>query len=96
MRYLTAVSSTSNTRVAFAGIAGGTVAFPRLARVADVDGFVDRLLADHHTAVVPGRFFGHPQHVRVAFGMGAAELAGGLDAMAAALDAAPHMETTRR
>ena len=76
--------------------AGGTVAFPRLLRVADVDGFVDRLLVEHHTAVVPGRFFGHPQHVRVAFGMGAEELARGLDAVAAALDAATHLETVRR
>jgi aspartate/methionine/tyrosine aminotransferase len=76
--------------------AGGTVAFPRLLRVADVDGFVDRLLVEHHTAVVPGRFFGHPQHVRIAFGMGAEELAGGLDAVAAALDAATHLETVRR
>ena len=82
--------------VAWVRPAGGTVAFPRLARVADVDGFVDRLLAEHHTAVVPGRFFGHPQHVRIAFGMGGAELAGGLDAIAAALDAAAHLEMTRR
>ena len=76
--------------------AGGTVAFPRLLRVADVDAFVDRLLVDHHTAVVPGRFFGRPQHVRVAFGMGGEELARGLDALTAALDAAAHLETARR
>jgi aspartate/methionine/tyrosine aminotransferase len=72
--------------------AGGTVAFPRLLRVRDVDAFVDRLLVDHHTAVVPGRFFGHPQHVRVAFGMSAGELAAGLDGLTAALDAAAHLE----
>ena len=65
-------------------------------RVADVEGFVDRLLVEHHTAVVPGRFFGHSQHVRVAFGMGAEELAHGLEAVAAALDAAAHLETLRR
>ncbi len=82
--------------VAWVPPAGGTVAFPKLLRVADVDGFVDRLLVEHHTAVVPGRFFGHPQHVRVAFGMGAEELARGLDAVAAALDAAAHLETVRR
>jgi len=76
--------------------AGGTVAFPQLLRVTDVDGFVDRLLVERHTAVVPGRFFGHPQHVRIAFGMGAGELAHGLDAVAAALDAAAHLEITRR
>jgi hypothetical protein len=45
---------------------------------------------------VPGRFFGHSQHVRVAFGMSAGELAGGLDAVAAALDAATHLEIARR
>jgi aspartate/methionine/tyrosine aminotransferase len=82
--------------VAWVPPAGGTVAFPKLLRVADVDGFVDRLLVEHHTAVVPGRFFGHPQHMRVAFGMGAEELARGLDAVAAALDAAAHLETARR
>ena len=81
--------------VAWVPPAGGTVAFPRLLRVADIDGFVDRLLVEHHTAVIPGRFFGHPQHVRVAFGMGAEELARGLDAVAAALDAATYMETVR-
>lgn len=82
--------------VAWVVPAGGTVSFPRLLRVADVDRFIDRLLVEHHTAVVPGRFFGHPQHLRVAFGMGAEELARGLDAVAAALDAAAHLETARR
>jgi len=81
--------------VAWVPPAGGTVAFPRLLRVTDIDGFVDRLLVEHHTAVVPGRFFGHPQHVRVAFGMGAEELARGLEAVAAALDAATCTETVR-
>ena len=38
--------------------AAGTVAFPRLLRVADVDGLVDWLLVEQHTAVVPGRFSG--------------------------------------
>ena len=76
--------------------AAGTVAFPKLLRVADVDGFVDRLLVEHHTAVVPGRFFGHHQHVRVAFGMGAEELSRWLDAVADALDAAARLETARR
>jgi aspartate/methionine/tyrosine aminotransferase len=67
--------------------AGGTVTFPRLLRVPDVDAFVDRLLIERHTAVVPGRFFGRPDHVRMAFGMGDDELAAGLDALTAALDA---------
>lgn len=75
--------------------AAGTVTFPRLLRVADVDAFVDRLRIEHHTAVVPGRFFGHPQHVRVAFGMATEELARGLEALTTALDAAAHLETVR-
>jgi aspartate/methionine/tyrosine aminotransferase len=75
--------------------AGGTVAFPELRRVADVDAFVDRLLIERHTAVVPGRFFGRPRHIRIAFGTGAEELTRGLDALTAALDAAAHQETTR-
>ena len=86
----------SREDVAWVPPAGGTVAFPRLLRVADVDQLVDRLLVEQHTAVVPGRFFGHPQHLRIAFGMGAGELAHGLDAVAAALDAATHQETLRR
>ena len=86
----------SRDDVAWVPPAGGTVAFPRLLRVADVDQLVDRLLVEQHTAVVPGRFFGHPQHLRIAFGMGAGELAHGLDAVAAALDAATHQETLRR
>jgi aspartate/methionine/tyrosine aminotransferase len=86
----------SRDDVAWVRPAGGTVAFPRLLRVADVDTLVDRLLVEQHTAVVPGRFFGHPQHLRIAFGMGAEELAHGLDAIAAALDAAAHQEPLRR
>jgi aspartate/methionine/tyrosine aminotransferase len=78
--------------VAWTPPAGGTVAFPELLRVADIDAFVDRLLVAGHTAVVPGRFFGRPQHIRIAFGMGAEELSRGLDALASALDAAAHLE----
>jgi aspartate/methionine/tyrosine aminotransferase len=81
--------------VAWTPPAAGTVAFPRLPRVADIDAFVDRLLVERYTAVVPGRFFGQPQHVRVAFGMGTDELAGGLEALTAALDALTPVETIR-
>jgi aspartate/methionine/tyrosine aminotransferase len=72
--------------------AGGTVAFPRLLAVPDVDAFVDRLLVERQTAVVPGRFFGRPEHVRVAFGMSGAELDAGLDALTGALDAVAPVE----
>jgi aspartate/methionine/tyrosine aminotransferase len=81
--------------LAWTAPAGGTVAFPELLRVSDVDAFVDRLLIEGHTAVVPGRFFGRPQHIRVAFGTGAGELTHGLAALTAALDAAAHLETIR-
>jgi aspartate/methionine/tyrosine aminotransferase len=75
--------------------AAGTVAFPRLLRVTDVDAFVDRLLVERYTAVVPGRFFGHPQHVRIAFGMATDELTAGLEALTGALDAVTPVEITR-
>ncbi|MEJ2720034.1 MAG: pyridoxal phosphate-dependent aminotransferase [bacterium] len=64
---------------------GGTVAFPRLQGVADADPFVDRLLREFDTAVVPGRFFGAPPHFRIGFGIAAETFAGGLDAIARAL-----------
>jgi aspartate/methionine/tyrosine aminotransferase len=88
-------SLASRDDLSFVPPAGGTVAFPQLLRIPDVDAFVDRLLVDHHTAVVPGRFFGQPRHVRIAFGMGAEELDRGLDALTTALDAATHLETLR-
>jgi aspartate/methionine/tyrosine aminotransferase len=81
--------------IAWTPPAGGTVAFPQLLRVPDVDAFVDRLLIEGHTAVIPGRFFGRPEHIRVAFGTGAGELAHGLAALTAALDAAAHLEALR-
>jgi hypothetical protein len=66
---------------------GGTVAFPRLRAVASADGFVDRLLRDLQTAVVPGRFFEAPAHFRVALGIPGEVLARGLDAIGRALRA---------
>jgi aspartate/methionine/tyrosine aminotransferase len=48
--------------------AAGTTAFPRVKGVDDTSDFVDRLIRDHDTIVVPGRFFQAPQHIRIAFG----------------------------
>jgi len=48
--------------------AGGTVAFPRLSGHQDAGPFVEMLLAEHQTSVVPGRFFEAPAHFRIAFG----------------------------
>lgn len=66
---------------------GGTVAFPRLRDVSDSGRFVRRLLADRDTAVVPGHFFESPAHFRLGFSGPTDSLAGGLDAISAALDA---------
>jgi aspartate/methionine/tyrosine aminotransferase len=63
---------------------GGMVAFPRL-RGGGVEALCDRLRADGAT-VVPGRFFGAPEHFRVAIGCAPATLLGGLERLARALD----------
>jgi hypothetical protein len=67
--------------------AGGTVAFPRLRGVTDTTVFVDRLLAERDTAVVPGRFFEAPAHIRIGFSGSPDVLEPGLQAIGAALDA---------
>jgi aspartate/methionine/tyrosine aminotransferase len=67
--------------------AGGTVAFPRIAGIADASRFAERLLSERQTAVVPGRFFESPSHFRVGFGGRTEPLRAGLDALTAALDA---------
>jgi aspartate/methionine/tyrosine aminotransferase len=67
--------------------ASGTVVFPRLRDVADSSAFAERLLFEHHTAVVPGRFFQSPEHFRVGIGGQTDTLRAGLDAIAAALAA---------
>ena len=64
---------------------GGTVAFPRLRGITSADAFADRLLRAFETAVVPGRFFEAPAHVRVALGIPPDVLARGLDAIGRAL-----------
>jgi aspartate/methionine/tyrosine aminotransferase len=66
---------------------GGTVAFPRLRHVSDSGLFVRRLLRERDTALVPGHFFEAPAHFRVGFSGPTDRLAGGLEAIEAALDA---------
>ncbi|MCI0451734.1 MAG: aminotransferase class I/II-fold pyridoxal phosphate-dependent enzyme [Candidatus Latescibacteria bacterium] len=46
----------------------GTVGFIQVAD-RDVDALVDRLHADFEVAIVPGRFFGAPDHFRISFGL---------------------------
>jgi aspartate/methionine/tyrosine aminotransferase len=65
----------------------GTVLFPRIRGVADASTFADRLLTERDTAVVPGRFFEAPAHVRLGFGSETDNVRGGLAAVGAALDA---------
>jgi aspartate/methionine/tyrosine aminotransferase len=66
---------------------GGTVVFPRIARVTDSSHFAERLLALRDTAIVPGRFFEAPAHFRLGFGGSSSALRSGLEALGAALDA---------
>jgi aspartate/methionine/tyrosine aminotransferase len=63
----------SNPHLEWLEPAAGTTAFPRVKGVDDTSELVDRLILDHDTIVVPGRFFQAPQHIRIAFG-GRAEM----------------------
>jgi hypothetical protein len=64
--------------------ARGTVSFPRV-----VDGDADALCAllaeRYETAVVPGRFFGMPDHIRIGLGIEPATFTEGLDRLGRAL-----------
>jgi hypothetical protein len=62
-----------------------TVIFPRLRGASDTSAFADRLLAEHGTAIVPGRFFESPSHFRIGFGTSTEIVRGGLAELALAL-----------
>jgi aspartate/methionine/tyrosine aminotransferase len=64
----------------------GSLAFPRLRGIPDAGPFVERLLTEFDTAVVPGCFFDAPAHFRIAFGGAHDNLVGGLSALGRALD----------
>ena len=64
----------------------GTVVFPRLRHVADTTEFAERLLRTRDTAVVPGRFFQAPAHVRIGFGGPTQTVREGLEVLTQALD----------
>jgi hypothetical protein len=66
----------------------GTTVFPRL-RESDGDGFFSRLMTRYETSVVPGRFFGRNDHVRIGLGGDASMTREGLERIRAALEAAP-------
>jgi len=64
----------------------GTTVFPRLVS-GDADAFFERLMTRYQTTVVPGRFFGRPDHIRVGLAGDPAMTRTGLERLAAALDA---------
>jgi len=66
---------------------GGSVGFPRLIGVEDAEPFVDMAAADFDVGVTPGRFFGAPEHFRVAVAGEYTVLERGLEALGRALDA---------
>lgn len=57
-----------NENLSWAKPRGGTVGFVHAAGV-DVDRWADRLHAEFEVAVVPGRFFGAPDHFRISFSL---------------------------
>jgi aspartate/methionine/tyrosine aminotransferase len=63
----------------------GTTAFPRL-RSGGADALCQRLRRTHETSVVPGRFFGAPDHFRIGLGGDSEVLREGLARISAALD----------
>lgn len=58
----------SNPQLEWVPPAAGTTAFPRIRGLADTSTFVDRLVGEYDTIVVPGRYFQAPEHIRVSFG----------------------------
>lgn len=64
---LKAMAST-HPRLEWLEPAAGTTAFPRVRGLEDTTAFVDTLVRDYDTVVVPGRFFQAPAHIRIAFG----------------------------
>jgi len=66
----------------------GMIAFPHL-RKGDVDDLGRRLRERYDTTIVPGRFFGLPDHFRLSLGCAPPTLAAGLERLGWALDEAP-------
>jgi aspartate/methionine/tyrosine aminotransferase len=65
-----------------------TTVFPRLRRGSPDDIF-ERLRSEEETSLVPGRFFGRPDHIRVALGGQPPATREGLLRLRRALDAIP-------
>ncbi len=58
----------ANARLECLDPIAGTTAFPRVIGVDDTRSFVDTLIRDHDTIVVPGHFFQSPANIRISFG----------------------------
>ena len=63
----------------------GLVTFPRL-KIENTDSLCSLLLRKYDTSVVPGRFFGMPEHIRIAVGQESEMMKAGLTRIANALD----------
>jgi len=74
-----------NPRLSWVRPEAGTVGFVRLLN-GDVDRLVQQLLTEYDTLVVPGHFFGAPDHFRIGYGMDAGVLEKGLARLALAID----------
>ncbi len=61
--------------------------FPRIHGLDDTTAFAERLLNERGTAIVPGRYFDAPSHIRLGFGGPTVALLAGLERLGAALDA---------
>jgi len=57
---------------------GGVVCFPRIEADLDGDELADILRREYDTAVVPGRFFDAPRHIRIGFGCAPEVISGGI------------------
>jgi aspartate/methionine/tyrosine aminotransferase len=73
-------------KVSAVSTAFGTTSFLRL-KNGDADSFLERLRAEYETSVVPGRFFGMPNHFRIGMGVNTEMFAEGLRRIALALEA---------
>ena len=74
-------------RLAWARPRAGTCGLVRADGI-DVDALTDRLAREYQTGIVPGRFFDAPNTFRLAWGVDAEMLRGGLENLAAALASA--------
>ena len=63
----------------------GTTAILRLAKHNNVDDFLTRLRTEYETSVVPGHFFGLPNHFRVGMGVDTEMFRAGLQSIGRAL-----------